>query len=259
MNIKTWHTLAIGSILTLSLLATGCSSGGTSSSESDFSDSETVSQTFPYSGQTLTIDTGTADLVLASGDGDGIQVGRQIAGAANGETPEVTETLDGDTLNLAVDCNGFAVGCKGRFTVTVPEGTSVIAQNKNSEISASDFAADLTVGAVNGNADLSQISSPNLALTGKDMEVTGTGLSTETISADTRNGDIDLSFTDVPTRLTVNGHDGNVRLALPDTEYRVDVTTKMGKDDVNVAKSDSSSSRISVSTRNGDVTIVQAS
>ncbi|MFD6166024.1 DUF4097 family beta strand repeat-containing protein [Oerskovia sp. NPDC060287] len=256
MKTQIRNKLAVGSILALALLATGCSSGG--GGGADFSDAETVSQIFPYGGRSLTIDAGTADLVLVSGGSNEVKVDRQIAGTANGETPEATETLDGDTLKLSVDCNGFAISCKGRFTVSVPDGVAVVAQNKNSLIDVSDFGADLTVSAVDGQADLAQISSPTLTLTGRDMVVNGTGLSAKSVRTDTRNGDIDLTFSDAPGRVEVSSNDGNVRLALPDTEYRVDVTTKKGKDDVSVSRSDSSNHIISVTTRNGDVSITAA-
>lgn len=257
MKTQIRKTLAVGSILVLALLATGCSSGG--GGDADFADAETVSQTIPFSGQSLTIDAGTTDLIVASGGSDGIKIDRQIAGTANGESPKVTEVLDGDTLNLSVDCNGLALRCKGRFTVTVPDGVAVVAQNKNGLITVSGFSADLTVSAVDGRAELAQISSQTLALTGKDMDVKGTGLSAKTVTTDTRNGDIDLTFSDAPDQVTVNSQDGDVTLALPDTEYRVDVTTKKGDDDVSVQKSDSSNRVISVTTRNGDVTIKPAS
>ncbi|MFC4605371.1 DUF4097 family beta strand repeat-containing protein [Rhodococcus kronopolitis] len=257
MKTQTRNTLAAGSLLAFALLATGCSSG--SGGGADFSDAETVSQAFPYSGQSLTIDTGTADLVLVSGGSDEVKIDRQIAGTANGESPEATGTLNGDTLNLSVDCNGLAIGCKGRFTVTVPDGVAVVAQNKNSLIKASDFSADLTVSAANGQADLAQLSSSTLTLTGRDMDVNGAGLSAKTVTTDTRNGDIDLTFSDAPDRVEVNSNDGNVSLALPDTEYRVEVSTKKGNDDVSVPRSDSSSHIISVTTRNGDVAIIPAS
>ena len=257
MKTQIRHTIAVTSLIAVTLLSAGCSSGN--AKDTDFSDAETVSQTFDYSGQTLTIDAGTVDLVIASGSTDGVKVDRQIAGTANGESPAATETLNGDTLNLSVDCNGFSLSCKGRFTVTVPDGVAVVAQNKNALITASDFSADLTVSAVNGEADLAQISSSTLALTGKDMDVTGAGLSAKTVTTDTRNGDLDLTFSDAPDRVEVNSQDGNVNLVLPNTEYRVDVTTKKGKDDVSVPKSDSSSHIITVTTRNGDVTIAPAS
>ena len=226
MKTQIRKTLAVGSILVLALLATGCSSGG--GGDADFADAETVSQTIPFSGQSLTIDAGTTDLIVASGGSDGIKIDRQIAGTANGESPKVTEALDGDALHLSVDCNGLALGCEGRFTVTVPDGVAVVAQNKNGLITVSGFSADLTVSAVDGRAELAQISSQTLALTGKDMDVKGTGLSAKTVTTDTRNGDIDLTFSDAPDRVEVNSNDGNVSLALPDTEYRVDVTTQKG-------------------------------
>lgn len=257
MKTQIRNTLAVGSILAFALLTTGCSSDGGRSA--DFSGVEAVSQSFPYDGQSLTIDAGTADLVLVSGGSDEVEVDRQIAGTANGESPEATETLDGDTLNLSVDCNGVAISCKGRYTVSVPHGVAVVAKNKNSLIDASDFSADLTVSAVDGQADLAQISSQTLTLTGRDMVVNGTGLSAKTVTTDTRNGDVDLTFSDAPDRVEVGSNDGDVSLALPDTGYRVDVSTKKGKDDVSVSRSDSSNHIIAVATRNGDVTITPAS
>lgn len=259
MNTQTRKTLALGSILAFSLLTAGCSTGESSGDNADFSASETVSQTFPYSAQKLTIDSGTAELILVAGNDDGeVRVDRQIAGTANGESPETQEVLDGDTLNLSVNCNGIAFSCQGRFTVTVPSGVAVVAQNKSSKITADNFGADLTVSAVNGRAELTQISSSNLKLTGKDMAVDAQALSSKTISTDTRNGDIDLTFSEAPDRIDVNSQDGDVHLALPDTEYRVGVTTKKGKENVGVSRSDSSDHRITVTTRNGDAAIVSA-
>lgn len=257
MKIQIRTTLAVGSILALAALTAGCSSGG--GGGADLSGADTVSQTFPYEGRSLTIDAGTADLVLVPGGSDEVTVDRQIAGTTNGESPEATETLDGDTLSLSVDCNGLAISCQGRFTVHVPDGVAVFAKNKNGLIDASGFSADLTVSAVDGRADLARISSPTLTLTGRDMVVNGTGLSAKTVTTDTRNGDIDLTFSAAPDRVEVDSNDGDVGLALPDTEYRVDVTTKKGTDDVSVSRSDSSNHILAVTTRNGDVRITPAS
>ena len=256
MNNRILRALTLGGAAALLLLTAGCSGAGSSSADSDFLEVEAVSQTFPYTGQTLTIDAGTADLIITSGEGNEVQVDSQATGSANSKDPEVTESLDGDTLTLAVKCDGLALGCKGRFTVTVPEGVAVIAQNKNQQITVTDFAADLTVSAVNGTAKLSQISSPTLILDGKDMEVTGTDLSVKTVLADTRNGSVDLTFSDAPDQVTVDSNDGNVRLVLPDTDYLVETAAKKGKINVTVAESDSSSRVISVTVRNADIAVV---
>lgn len=258
MNIKTRTSLVLGGVLALALLATGCSSGNGTGGGGDFSDATTESQTFPFSGQELTIDAGTSELFIVAGDVSEVTVSRQMKGTANGENPEVVQTLEGDQLSLSVDCNGLSLGCDARFSVTVPSSVAVTAQNKNSRIDVSDMSADLTVAAVDGDAQLANISSPNLVLNGKDMTVSGEGLAAKSVSSDTRNGDIDLSFTAAPDRTDLVSKKGNVRLALPSADYRVSVETKNGKEDVSVSKSDSSEHLISVTTRGGDIAIVPA-
>ena len=88
------------------------------------------------------------------------------------------------------------------------------------------------------------------------MEVTGADLSVKTISADTRNGSVDLTFSDAPDQVTVDSNDGNVRLVLPDTDYLVETAAKKGRINVTVAESDSSSRVISATVRNADIAVV---
>lgn len=258
MKNHTRNSLGLGSVLAFALLVTGCSGSGASGG-SDFSDAETEAQSYPFSGHQLTIDAGSSELVLVSGDIEDVEVSRQVSGTANGDSPEVMQTLDSDKLSLSLDCTGFSLGCDAKFSVTVPNNVAVTAKNKNSQIDVSDFSADLTVAAVDGHANLKNISSPNLLLNGKDMTVSSEGLSAKSASAsDTRNGDIDLSFTAAPDRVDITSKDGNVRIALPKADCRVNIETKSGKEDVSVSKSDSSEHLISVTTRNGDIAVVPA-
>ncbi|MBC9955147.1 DUF4097 family beta strand repeat protein [Leucobacter sp. cx-42] len=253
--------LAAGSLLAAALLMTGCASDGGSRAADPGASAEvsSESQTLEFAGQNLTIDAGTSDIILTSGGAAGaIAVETKVAGESNGSAPEVSTSLDGDVLSLAVDCTGFSLGCKGSFTVTVPEDVAVVAQNKNSDITVINFAADLTVSAVNGEASLSQVRGSTLTLTGKDMEVEAIGLAAQTVTADTRNGDIDLTFAEAPANVTVTGHDGDVRIALPGGDYRVNTTAKKGDAEVTVPQADSSPHVISVTTRNGDVEVVPA-
>ena len=88
-----------------------------------------------------------------------------------------------------------------------------------------------------------------------EMDVAGDAIWAKPVATDTRNGNVDLTFASAPMSVKI---ESQVRLELPAVEYRVQVTTKKGDQNVRVNKSDSSDHMIDVATRSGDVTILPA-
>lgn len=257
MRTQTRTSLALGGAFVFVLALAGCANEP-DDLDAEFAGVEAVTETFAFTGHTLNIDSGTSDLKIVVGGADEITVERRIAGVANGEAPEATQTLAGDALRLAVDCNGLALSCEGEFTVTVPSGVEVVAQNKNATITVNGFSESLTVSAVNGEAELANISGTNLLLSGKDMDVEGTAIAAQIVVAEARNGDIELAFSKEPSLVEVTNNDGDVNIALPAADYKVNAVTKKGDAEITVSQSDSSVLEINVTTRNGDIEIVPA-
>lgn len=89
-----------------------------------------------------------------------------------------------------------------------------------------------------------------------EMDVAGDAIWAKPVATDTRNGNVDLTFASAPMSVKI---ESQVRLELPAVEYRAQVTTKAGNQDVSVSQSHSGDHMIDLTTRNGDVTILPAS
>lgn len=224
---------ALGGALLFALVATGCSAGGAT-------DSATVETTsFAFSGENLTVTSHDSDLELISADVDDIEVERATSGSMVGAEPESVWQLDGNTLTLKHSCTGVSINCNARFTVKFPRNVAISAENQSGNIKATGFTTDLTLKTKDGN-------------------IAGEKISATSVTANTRNGNVQLNLVGVPDLLDVQSQDGNIHLGLPEASYAVDTSAKQGDITVDVATDDTSSHQVKAQSRNGDITIVKA-
>jgi DUF4097 and DUF4098 domain-containing protein YvlB len=100
-----------------------------------------------------------------------------------------------------------------------------------------DLSGRLTIGSNNGS-------------------ITGSGLTADTVTAETDNGSITLEFVEPPATVDARSDNGGVEVVLPDTEdfYDLDITTDHGEVSRDIRHDPTSTRRITIETNNGDVT-----
>ncbi|WP_104090502.1 DUF4097 family beta strand repeat-containing protein [Arthrobacter sp. GMC3] len=233
MTTKPRTLLALGGIVLLALLATGCSS------ESGTGNDTVETKSFAFSGENLTVTSLSSDLDLISADVDEIQVVRATSGGVVGAEPVSVWQLDGNTLTLDQSCTGVSINCSARFTVKVPRNVTLSAENDGGLIKATGFTTELSMKT-------------------KDGDIDGEQISAKSVTTSTRNGNVQLNFGTVPDLVNVQSQDGNIHLALPKATYAVDTSTKKGDVTVNVATDAGSAHAVKAQSRNGDITVEKA-
>ncbi|MGW4743311.1 DUF4097 family beta strand repeat-containing protein [Streptomyces sp. NPDC004290] len=239
--------LALGGVAVLTVVATGCGPEDTPSN------TVAESRTFDFSGKSLTVKSGSADLRLVAADVEGVRVSRQVSGTKVGGEVEAGWKLEGGTLALAVDCTGLSVNCGAQYTVKVPRDVAITVENDKGLVEATGFTADFSAKA--GDMRLSDLSGPHLDLQGRDGTIEGDRISAKSVTVASRNGDSELNFASVPDLVDVRSQDGDVRLGLPESTYAVDTAAKKGDVTVDVTKDDTSDHAVRVHTRNGDISV----
>ncbi|WP_259453766.1 DUF4097 family beta strand repeat-containing protein [Streptomyces ginkgonis] len=214
--------------------------------------------TFGVTGDTLTVESGGADVTLVPDPGlDGeIAVTRWFtAGKVFGST-DIGWEMAGDTLTLRVVCSGFITSCDAPHEIVVPADLAVTVRGTNGHIDAAGFTAPLDLSSHNGNITVEDSGTGELRLSSHNGKITATGLDTPRVSADTHNGGVTLGLATVPERVEVTSRNGGVRLTVPaDGAYRVDTDTGNGSVDVDVPQDAAAEALISVSTRNGGISV----
>ncbi|MFC9861295.1 MULTISPECIES: DUF4097 family beta strand repeat-containing protein [unclassified Streptomyces] len=228
---RTRTILALGAAAFLALAATGCDP------DVDQANATSESKSFGFSGDSLTVKSNSADLHLIASDVDDVEVERRVSGTKFGGEIDAGWQFEGGILTLSVDCGGVSVNCNAKYTVKVPHNVALTAEYGNSDV------------------QLSNLGGAALHLEGRDGTVQGDGISATSVSVVSRNGDIDLGLTSVPDRVDVQSQDGNVQLGLPASAYAVRTAAKKGDVTVDVADDSTSSHRVNVQTRNGDIDI----
>ncbi|MCX5201452.1 DUF4097 domain-containing protein [Streptomyces sp. NBC_00237] len=252
MAAKTRTLLALGGAVLVALAATGCGGGA------DASEAPVEKKSFAFSGKTLTISADDSELTLVPADVKEIEVERQVDGwAVFGSGPDPVWGLNGDTLNLKINCSGISVECEARHSVKVPRGTAVNVENDNGHVRASGFTTDLKVKSDNGAVVLKNMSG-KLDLESDNGKIEGEGISGKTVNVKSDNGEIKIAFTGVPDRFDGDSSNGAIRLTLPESTYQVDAKSNNGKVRVDVPKADSSSHVVKARSDNGEITLQSA-
>ncbi|ALE05950.1 hypothetical protein AL755_11520 [Arthrobacter sp. ERGS1:01] len=233
MTTKPRTLLALGGIVLLALVATGCGS------ESGTANATVETKSFSFSGENLIVTSHSSDLELISADVDEIQVERASSGSMIGAEPKSVWQLDGNTLTLDQSCTGISINCGARFTVKVPRNVTLSAENGGGRIKATGFTTELSLMTMDGDIDAEKISA-------------------KSVTASSRNGKVQLELGAVPDLVNVQSQDGIIQLALPQATYAVDTSAKKGRISVNVATDDGSAHVVKAHSRNGDISVEKA-
>ena len=89
--------------------------------------------------------------------------------------------------------------------------------------------------------------------------ITGSGVSSQQLTAHGQSGDITVVFSKVPDLVRISNSSGNVTLVFPPgpATYRISASTSSGRTSISVPQSPTSPHVVSVTNQSGDITIAQ--
>ncbi len=215
-----------------------------------FRQSQTRSFTYPAVARLdVDVDSGAVDVVAGSGGGDGTKIdGAKIDGAKitvrrtltwSFGKPSTEQRVIGDRLVLRSDCGAavtLGMGCSGRYRVTVPAGTAVVAHSAAGGVTVTGTRGEIQASSSAGAVRVHDVTG-RLTLSSSAGGLSGTGLGSTHVEARSSAGGVELSFDHPPSSVEARSSAGGVRVHLsrtPET-YRVDADSSAGSTTVDVA------------------------
>lgn len=143
------------------------------------------------------------------------------------EKPSVTETWNGDVLDVAVSCTAGSGPLSGRdcgtqLELTVPASAALSATSTSGDLSASRLGGPVSLRTESGGIALDSTSGPaDLGSTSGGIE--GSGLYDPSVTAGSRSGGVTLQFAEAPRSVATTTDSGGILVLLPeDSHYRVE-------------------------------------
>ncbi|WP_215545174.1 hypothetical protein [Amycolatopsis sp. CA-230715] len=181
------------------------------------------SQSFAFSGPTLTIDARESTVTIDNGAPGKIGVDRTLSEDAGRNGSSMG--LDGTVLKLWVECGGGSVYCAGSHTVHVPPGVAIDLKSSGGHVRGVGLAGNITATLrADGVLDLDQPSGV-LAIDAEGGGITVTGGRSPRVSAvAVADGTVSLSFAVPPERIEAKSTGGSATVTLPagPETYRID-------------------------------------
>jgi hypothetical protein len=218
----------------------------------------TQNQEHTYTGRQPTkivLNLSSGDITIRRGSAGQVTVHRQLQWTHS--KPIIDEHWKGSTLTVKQDCrSGFLdVQCNLNYTLTVPQGVTVMATTASGNIQVADIRGPLQlksdsgdVGAVNPVGDLTAKT--------ESGNVTVSGARSGLVTAASQSGDVTLGFAVAPDKVSADSAAGNVSVAVPaGGSYQVQASTAAGSSNVSVPNNPSSPRLIHAYTAAGDVTV----
>lgn len=191
-------------------------------------------ETLTHAVDAISVTGGSSDIEVRGGAAAGtVEVTRRMSWGPFTSSPYVTESWEGNTLQVLADCDGW---CSIDYVLQVPDGTAASVETGSGGMLLEGRLGDLTLRAGSG-----------------DLE--GNELSAGSVNTRTGSGDIDLSFASEPASVTAEAGSGDVSVRVPEGSYGVAVTTGSGIQDITVNQFGDSSRPIRVETGSGDVDV----
>ena len=214
------------------------------------------SETFAAVGiTTINVDNDGGRVEIIGADTDEIRLDADISRGLR-ETGYSWEMV-GDTLQVEGTCPMLgSQWCWVKYRIVVPRGVDVIVNSDDDRIAVSEIEGDVTVNANNGRVELGTIAG-TVVVDSDNGRISGTGLTSDSVTATADNGRIELAFTDPPALVDARADNGSVDIAVPSVEGDYDVTTQAdnGSENVEVTDDPTSSRVIRAETDNGSITI----
>ncbi|GAA4911818.1 DUF4097 family beta strand repeat-containing protein [Nonomuraea thailandensis] len=184
-------------------------------------------------------DSGTVEVVES--DRSGIHVSERLVWRKDNK-PKATHQVRGDTLELAFTCPttwGFGavgVSCDVSYRIEVPKGLRV---------RAGTDSGDLTLKNLSGELDASSDSGA----------IEAGGLTGRQVVARTDSGDMTLTFTGQPDKVTTSTDSGRTEIHVPDGPYAIEARTDSGGKEITATADPSAPRSIELTSDSGDLEV----
>ena len=165
-------------------------------------------------------------------------------------------SVEDGVLTVRTSCPIFSADCSVRYRIVVPASMAVTARAHNGRLTVADVTGNVRVGGDNGAIELARLSGALHAST-NNGRVRGTSLSSEDVTAESDNGDVELELAQPPRRVSASTHNGTVDVVLPETShtYRVDLATHNGRTETAVRTDPASARSIVGRSDNGSLSV----
>jgi hypothetical protein len=216
----------------------------------------TVSETIDAEGLSIIdIDNSTGRVVVTGTDAEEITIFARISDGlrATGNSSRVVD----DRLEIRATCPVFgSMWCSVDYRIEVPAGIDLDINADDGRVEVVDVRGALTIDDDNGSIDIRGAEGP-LRATTDNGSIHATGVRSETVSADSDNGSVEIVMVTSPRELAASTDNGSVDVELPDTPdaYAVDASTDNGSVRNDVRTDPASSRTITLSSDTGNVTV----
>lgn len=207
-------------------------------------------QTFPLSGNRLTISAGLGNLRISQGRTAEVVVNRWLRGNA---VDDSAWTLKDGTLALTSRCQLVFGDCGAEYAVSVPPSVELVVEAGDDPVSVSGLAQRVAVTTTGGTIKINGGAGP-LRLLSKEGAIRAQGLTAPDVRARTADGEISLAFSTAPTKVDALSRSGRVHTTLPEGPYQVTVSSRYGKA-VSTVKQKGGERTIIAKSTDGDVRV----
>jgi hypothetical protein len=176
------------------------------------------------------------------------------------ESPTRTNTISGHELRLSSECDEeFAGSCNVRYAITVPRGTSVMADSGAGDVVADGVVSSMPVELSSGAGDVvaSDVTAPRVKLDSGAGDVIATALRVPELRATSSAGSVRIDFAGKPPRdVFADSSAGDVSISLPDATYALQASTSAGNVSTGSVRNDPRSPRsVTATSSAGDVVV----
>jgi DUF4097 and DUF4098 domain-containing protein YvlB len=213
---------------------------------------------YPVTGNVLTIESGSADLEIRSGDVQDVTVTRRTERNVLGSEPK-EKYKDG---KLEIDhggCGILSFGCDTEYVVVVPRTLKVTAEAESGELKVSDLSAGADLKSSSGGIEVHKLGG-EVQLHSSSGDLEARDLDSSKVVASASSGNVELSFSSPPTSVDAKASSGDVTIQVPDDDapYAVTDDSSSGERSVEVDRDDKATRSIRAKTSSGDVSVEYA-
>lgn len=216
----------------------------------------TVTETVDAEGvSVIDIDNTNGRVIVTGTETDTITIVARVSDGLRA-TGNSTRLVD-DRLEIRASCPLIgSLWCSVDYRIEVPAGIDLDINADDGRVEVVDMRGALTIDGDNGSIDVRGAEGP-LRATTDNGSVHATGIRSETVSADSDNGSVEIVMAASPQHLEATTNNGSVEVVIPDTPdtYAVSVDTDNGNASNDIRTDPTSSRTITASSDNGNVTV----
>ena len=212
--------------------------------------SDTLEFPFDEEPTTVVVEVGRGDVTVTENNERGTSIEATLS--YEDTAPAVTADLSDGILRVSDNC---VTGCSVDYRILVGDTADVTLVNGEGDIVITGLEGTFDItGSGTGDVGLNSLTGP-ITVAIESGDILGARLVSETAQFATGDGNVDVTFDQVPTNLAVASGSGDVTAQVPDVPYVVDAATADGDVDVQVDVDAGSERAIVIGTESGDVTL----